>query len=254
MQGTIHQYQILGPYSEFLGLIVPGGWEEFFHFIGEPWDPENHGPLFPINDDRNPFDVLIPKLKLAAQEFDMVPQPQHPHFEPQPWAQDDNRLPGKLEPYFLRNDLGPKYLLGGTLCTPLATTAESHSRFSVGSVEGSSCHSSASLFANGKSVTFNTTHHCVQVVDGRMDFVVNGARGSLAAGETLFIPAGMKFCFEFCSSLAKMYVFSNGGGLVELLCKLGMVYQAPVLPAKAAAWDSSSLSKYEKELGYSLSR
>jgi mannose-6-phosphate isomerase-like protein (cupin superfamily) len=197
--------------------------------------------------------VLIPKLKLAAQEFDMVPQPQHPHFEPQPWAQDDDRLPGKLEPYFLRNDSGPKYLLGGMLCTPLATTAESDGRFCVGSVEGSSFHSSASLFANGKSIIFNTTHHCVQIVDGRVDFVVNGAKGSLATGETLFIPAGIEFCFEFSSCLAKMYVFSNGGGLVELLCKLGMEYQAPVLPVKAAAWDSSNLSRYGKKLDYSLS-
>jgi hypothetical protein len=33
-QNVIHQYQILGEHSEFLGLVVPDGWEEFFRFIG----------------------------------------------------------------------------------------------------------------------------------------------------------------------------------------------------------------------------
>lgn len=28
--GVVHQYQILGHQTEFVGLIVPGGWEEFF--------------------------------------------------------------------------------------------------------------------------------------------------------------------------------------------------------------------------------
>jgi quercetin dioxygenase-like cupin family protein len=249
LQHTIHQYQILGPYSEFLGLIVPGGWEEFFRFIGEPYS----GPLFPLEDDRNPFEILIPKLKLAAQEFDMVPQPQHPHFDPQPWSADENSLPGGLRPYFLRSGTGPKYLVGGTVCTPLATTKESAGRFCIGSVEGSSHHGSSSLFAGGKSIKFDSTHHCVQVADGTMKFTVDGAKGILAVGETLFIPAGMEFSFEFASALAKMYVFANDSGLVELLCKLGREYAAPVLPEKALDWDVRSLSKFAEEFGYAVS-
>lgn len=246
IQYTVHQYQILGPYSEFLGLIVPGGWEEFFRFIGEPYS----GPLFPLEDDRNPFEVLIPRLKLAAQEFDMVPQPQHPHFDPQPWSAEDNKLSGGLQAYFLRSGTGPKYLVGGTLCMPLATTRESGGRFCVGSVEGSSHYASSSLFAGGQSIKFEKTHHCVQVADGTINFTVDGARGALGVGETLFIPAGMEWNFDFASSLAKMYVFANDGGLVELLCKLGTDYAAPVLPGKALEWDRTSLSTFQQEFGY----
>lgn len=78
---VIHQYQILGTHTEFLGLIVPGGWEEFFRFIGEPYA----GPMYPLSDDRNPFLVLLPKLKAAAAKFDMVPMPRYPQFDPQPY-------------------------------------------------------------------------------------------------------------------------------------------------------------------------
>ncbi len=85
--GVVHQYQILGNYTEFVGLIVPGGWEEFFRFIGEPY---NDGPLYPLTDDRNVFEVLIPKLKAAAEKFDMVPVPDHPGVEPQPWEVVDD--------------------------------------------------------------------------------------------------------------------------------------------------------------------
>ena len=115
-----------------VGLIVPGGWEEFFRFIGEPYD----GPLWPLDDQRNVFEVLIPKLKAAAEQFDMIPLPQHKQFGPSPWKETENKLPGKLEPYFLKNATGPAYLAGGTVVRPLITTAESDGKFVIGSIEG----------------------------------------------------------------------------------------------------------------------
>jgi hypothetical protein len=49
-QTTIHAYQITSPHTEFLGLIIPGGWGAFFRFIGEPYT----GALFPTHDPRHP--------------------------------------------------------------------------------------------------------------------------------------------------------------------------------------------------------
>lgn len=183
----------------------------------------------------------------------MVPQPQHPHFDPQPWSADDTTLPGGLEPYFLRNGTGPKYLIGGTVCTPFATTKESAGRFCIGSVEGSSQHSSnASIFAGPAHLKFHTTHHCVQIADGTVHFTVDGAEGTLSVGETLFIPAGTAFRFDFASALAKMYVFANGAGLVELLCALGTGYIAPVIPEQAREWDPEGLVRLGKDFGYAV--
>ena len=239
---------MVGDYTEFVGLIVPGGWEEFFRFIGEPYS----GPLFPLSDDRNPFEVLIPKLKAATQEFDMVPMPHHPQFDPQPWGKEENKLPDGVESYFLRNGSGPKYMLGGTLCRPLITRLQSGGKFSIASIEGSS-HHKGSVLAHKKGIRFAEVHHCVQVVDGYLDFTVDGSTARLAGGETLFIPAGTEFSFKFASNLAKAYVFSNGGGLVELICKLGKEYTLPLITEKEMEWDAHKLSNSAEELGYSLS-
>jgi hypothetical protein len=179
LQNVIHQYQILGEHSEFLALIVPGGWEEFFRFIGEPYS----GSLFPLSDDRNPFEVLIPKLKAAAEEFDMVPVPQHPSFDLQLWGKGDDQLPDGIEPYFLRNGSGPTYLQGGTLCRPLITLVQSRGKFSIGNVEGSS-HHKTSLFSACEDITFENVHHCAQVADGYIDFTIEGSTTRLAVRET----------------------------------------------------------------------
>jgi len=245
--GTIHQYQIIGDYTEFIGLIVPGGWEEFFRFIGESYS----GPLFPLSDDRNVFEVLMPKLKAAAEKFDMIPQPHHPPFDPQPWESDDNSLPNGLEPYFLKNGSGPKFMVSGTLCRPLATPTQSAGRFSVASIEGSSYHKT-SLLGEGHTISFKDTHHCFQISEGSMKFEVDGAQAHLATGETLFVPSGSKFKFWYVSRFAKAYVFSNGGGLVEIMTKLGEHYEPPLIPEDAPCFDRSKLSDIQAAVGFTF--
>jgi quercetin dioxygenase-like cupin family protein len=244
---TIHQYQILGTHSEFLGLIVPGGWEEFFRVIGDPYD----GPLFPLSDDRNPFEVLIPRLKKAAQEFDMVPLPMHPKFEPQAWSGSENVLPKGLEAYFLKAGSGPAYLVGGTVVRPLALMEQSGGKFAIARLEGSAAH--AGIFEGGKTITFEATHHCFQVAEGTVRFTIEGKSADLSAMETVYIPAGKEFRFEVTSNLGAAYVFANGGGVVELLVKLGNEYKGILIPEKAEGFDGERLGGFGKELGFVMS-
>lgn len=244
---TIHQYQILGTHTEFLGLIVPGGWEEFFRVIGDPYD----GPLFPLEDARNPFEVLIPRLKKAAQEFDMVPLPMHPKFEPQPWTGSESVLPGGLEPYFLKAGTGPAYLVGGSVIRPLALMEQSGGKFAVARVEGSDSFG-AGIFAGGKSITFESTHHCFQVAEGTVRFTIEGASANLSAMETVYVPAGKEFSFEVTSNLGSVYVFANGGGIIELLVKLGSEYKAVLIPEKAGEFDAARIEGFGKDLGFTM--
>lgn len=246
LQGTVHQYQIIGDYSEFVGVIVPGGWEEFFRFIGEPYS----GALFPLSDDRNVFEVLIPKLKAAAEKFDMVPQPHLPHFDPQPWEADDNTLPDGLQPYFLKSGSGPKSLIGGTLYRPLATPRQTAGKFSIASIEGSSYHEPS--FLGEYTISFKDIHHCFQISDGSMDFVVDGAEAHLTAGETLFVPANSKFRFSYVGRFAKAYLFSNGGGLIDILDRVGEQYTPPLIPETLISYDSSRVHELQEELGFVL--
>ncbi|GAB7346324.1 hypothetical protein MBLNU457_5041t1 [Dothideomycetes sp. NU457] len=215
---VVHQYQIVGDHAEFVGLIVPGGWEEFFRFIGEPYS----GPMWPMEDDRNPFEVLIPKLKAATEKFDMVPVMDQASFPPSEWQADENRLLGAPEEYFLKNGTGPKYLVSGSFVRPLATTAESNGRFTIASIEGSALHKG--LFGD-QTIRFSKVHHCFQVVEGAIDIKIgDDGTSRLNAGELCYIPAGVSFKFDYTSRFAKAYVFSNGGGLIETLIKLGRSY------------------------------
>lgn len=240
--GTIHQYQILGDHSEMMGLIVPGGWEEFFRFIGEPYS----GPMWPMQDERNFFEVLLPKLKMAAEQFDMVPCPQHKAVEPQAWLESDSSLPGKPAPYFLKSGLGSAYELGGMVCRPLITTAESHGKFAIGLVEGSNQYREHSLFTKveGK-MSFPDVHHAFYIVDGKVQVTIDGTPTTLHAGELAYVPRGTIFSMDIRSRFAKTYVFCNGGGLIETLRDSGERWTLPTLPETAKDWDASRLQGLE---------
>lgn len=222
----IHQYQIVGEYTEFVGLIVPGGWEEFFRFIGEPYA----GPLWPVHDERNPFEVLIPKLKMAAERFDMVPQPMHKGFEPQVWEERDSVLPGACEPYFVKALSGPRYVVGGVLVRPLAMAKESNGRFEIGCIEGSSMHGDEL-----KELKFGV-HHAFHVESGTLELTTGGDASRLGVGETAYIPKEQDFSLKFGSRFARAYVFSSGAGLVEKLVNgAGEEYKDNIVPEKSNA-------------------
>ena len=245
-QGTVHQYQILGDHTEFIGLIIPGGWEEFFRFIGEPYA----GPMWPLIDERNPFEVLVPKLKAAVEKFDMVPQPQHPQCDPQPWDGTENVLPGRYEPYYLQANKGPKYLVEGLVVKPLATTQESAGNFSIGSIEGSSYHKNSVLKSKYK---FAQVHHAVHIVDCHLEVTVDGTMTTLSAFETVYIPKGSVFSLSIPSRFVRAYIFANGGGLLELLCELGEKYQHSMIPEKESSVAMGLVSEVGAKHGCDLS-
>ncbi|KAL2811623.1 RmlC-like cupin domain-containing protein [Aspergillus granulosus] len=244
--GVTHQYQILGDRSEFIGLIVPGGWEEFFRFIGEPYA----GAMWPMMDERNPLEVLVPRLKEAAEQFDMVPQPHIQSFAPQPWVDGkDNALPGALRPYFLRAGSEPAYHLGGSVMRVLATTKESGGKFAIGSLEGSSFHRNEILAAR---MIFLSTHHAFHITEGTIEFHVDGALVTLTAAETLYVPKGSSFGLCYRSRYAKAYVFASGEGLVEFFLRAGKEYQLPIISEEDWAIDLALVQRVSKGMGIVL--
>ncbi|KAJ9271364.1 hypothetical protein DTO212C5_2714 [Paecilomyces variotii] len=234
---NVHQFQILDNNTEFVGLIVPGGWEEFFRFIGDPYT----GPMWPEEDDRNPLEVLVPRLIAAQEKYDYVPVRDHPFVAPQPWDKaTDSSLPEKHTPYFLKAGWAPRYQLGGVITSPLITTAESNGIFTVGMLEGSSYHDQPSFLQN---LQFSQSHHCFLAVDGFFEFLIDGGVSPTLLGrlETLYIPKGCKFTLRFASRYAKAYVFSNGDGLTAALVRKGTPYHFSSIPEKGPAVDVVSL-------------
>ena len=223
-----------------MGLIVPGGWEGFFRFIGEPYS----GPMWLLEDDRNFFEVLLPRLKAAAEKFDMIPCPQQEQFSPQPWLEDENQLPGMPVPYFLKNASGPAYVLGGIVCRPLITTVESNGRFSIASIDGASQHHVHSIFARDEQmIRFADIHHAFHIVDGKVDFEIDHLPTKLSADDFLYVPKSMPFRFRITSRFAKVYVFCNGGGLVDLYQNCGKDYHGAVIPEQAEPLSVDVLSE-----------
>lgn len=204
-----------------------------------------------MDDQRNPFEVLIPKLKAASEKFDMVPLPQHKQFPPSAWEDKDSVLPGKTEPYFLKAGSGPAWLAGGTVVRPVITTAESNNKFVIGSIEGSSHHASAGVFAEDRRFTFPHTHHAFQVNEGAVEFTLGSSPPALIhAGQLIYVPRATTFSYQFRSSYAKMYAFASDKGIVELLMGIGEKYDSPIPPEKAAKRvDGEKLKSVGKEVG-----
>ncbi|KAH8600725.1 RmlC-like cupin domain-containing protein [Bisporella sp. PMI_857] len=247
--GTIHQYQIASAHTEFIGLIIPGGWEEFFRFIGEPFS----GPLFPTHDRRNPFEVLIPRLIAATEKFDMIPVREKQAFDPQPWTGSENTLPGKCERggYFLKADTGPRWQLGGTVIKPLATRKETDGRFSIYSWE-----SSVNYVSNGlnKSLNFSETHHAIQVIEGVVAVAISGEESKILPGETVFVPSGTGWKINAESVFAKVYIFANGGGLGEVSQRVGQQYEFAVVPEESdiKSWKVEDLNGLQQDLKFTV--
>ncbi|OBT56974.1 hypothetical protein VE04_02566 [Pseudogymnoascus sp. 24MN13] len=245
---TVHQYQIASAHTEFVGLIIPGGWEEFFRFVGEPFS----GPLFPTHDSRSPFEVLIPKLIAATEKFDMVPVREKASFDPQPWDGTESQLPGVCENggYFLKADTGPKFATGGTIVRPLATRKESDGKFSIYCVEGSKLHDGKGL--EKTTFKFEKTHHVIQVIEGLLSVVINGNQTIVGSMETVFIPAESEWRCAVHSVAAKYYVFANGGGIGEVLTGTGSPFEWVVVPEAGdlTGWDEKQLEGLQKELEF----
>lgn len=232
-----------------LGLIVPGGWEEFFRFIGESYE----GPLWPLDDERNPLEVLVPKLKAASEQFDMTPVHDKKEFDPQPWKGTEHALPGKLEPYFLKHGTGPAYAAGGALVRPLITTAESDGKFVIATIEGVSHHSKQDVFASGRKLKFAETHHAFQITEGHVEFQVGSSPPShLHAGELVYVPKATPFSYHIRSRYAKLYAFASGKGLAELLIKAGEKHGLPTPPEKASDVKTEHLHSLASEFGHEV--
>ena len=189
----------------------------------------------------------------ATEKFDMIPVREKAQFDPQPWKGTENKLPGICENggYFLKAGAGEKFVLGGTVVRTMASRKETNGQFSIYDIEGSSFHAGKGLT---KALEFKDVHHAVYTVEGVVKLVVDGSEVRTSAGETTFVPAGMKWSLDAESVYARTYIFANGGGIGEVLATLGTKYESAAVPqvGEATAWEESELKKLEKDLNFTV--
>ncbi|KAJ4007762.1 hypothetical protein NW766_009565 [Fusarium irregulare] len=242
---VIHNPELLGPHTETLGLVVPGDWIDFFRYVSEPFE----GILVPEHDDRDLKSHVIPKVMSAPKDFDV-------HFvrdyDPPAlgeWEGTENVFPpAELKPYFLRANTGPRWMAGGVMSRPFITTKESAGNFAISSIESSSVYTS-SLFS--EYVAFPTVDHCLCVQEGALRVNLKGDSEwvTLHEGETVMIAAGQSFKLEFGSRYVRVWSFTDGQGIEELVQQVGAPCESFILPDEAPILDQSKLGAVTKNLG-----
>lgn len=247
----IHNPELLGPHSEMLGLVAPGDWIDFFRYIGEPYN----GLIVPETDSRNLVSLLIPKLMAAKDRFDV-------HFEREytppavgDWLDTENTLPPPLEPYFLRANTGPKWMLGGVMSRPFINASQCADKFAISSIESSGKYpGAAEVSPFGRWVTFPTVDHCFCVQEGLLRVRLRGEEGvnDVREGQTIVIAAGQAFSLEFASRYVRAITFTNGAGIENLIHTAGEPYANAVLPEEAPAFDEDKLRTVAGELGVTI--
>ena len=248
-QKVVHNPELLGPHTETLGLVAPGDWIDFFRYVGETYG----GVVVPETDNRNLVALLMPKMMAAKDRFDV-------HFERnyQPpavgdWLESENTLPAALEPYFLRANTGPKWMLGGVMSRPFINASQCAGKFAISSIESSNQYSSeASPF--GRWLSFPTVDHCFVVMEGLLKVQLKGEEGQseVREGQTLVISAGQAFKLEFASRYVRAITFTNGEGLEHLVHTAGQPYAHAVIPEEAGACDEEKLRAVCEQLGVTM--
>lgn len=181
--GVIHSYaQRNASFNDFIGVIVPAKWEDFFRTLGDPIDEAC--VIFPTGDQA-PFPVK--KFAQVMQEgHDVIPQPQHQLVEPIPFQESDQLPTEAGKPYFLKADHGPKFLLAGQqleiLCKPINT----NNRFTMAWLDGSSRLNDSYLGDNDALLRFEHTYTYLRVIQGTASLRIKRSQHERIDQEILF--------------------------------------------------------------------
>ncbi|PYH29832.1 RmlC-like cupin [Aspergillus neoniger CBS 115656] len=238
---VVHNPELLGPHTETYGVVTPGDWVDFFRYVSEPYE----GILVPENDDRDLKALLIPKVMAAKQDFDVVFQP---HYQPPAlgeWSADEEKLPESSQPYFLRANTGPKWMLGGVMSRPFITTRQSQGVCAISSIESSKTYGETLL---SKFLTFQSVDHCLCVQEGTLTVQLkDGPESTFREGETVVIPAGQAFALRFASRYVRVWSFTDGDGIETLIHRLGTPFEGAVLPDQAPEWNPAEVGSVASE-------
>lgn len=242
---TTHTFQILDPFTEMVGVIQPGGFEDLFLFLAsENYTSSTYAP-FPQGNFTSPGGDADTISKL--QDFDVWAQLQFaPPMdfdangssgdEDAVWKDGTNQL-GKnsATPFFVANGYGPKYLASDShnasyyIVQPFITAAQSDGNFTEGTITLSMLDSDAQ--AEEWSLP---GHTALEVVDGLVAVKVQGYDEvlNLSTGDVAFVPANTTWSFWGESAYSKvLYVCQGRDTLDQRLRSRGVSWDSVIWPA-----------------------
>lgn len=242
---TTHSFQILDPFTEMVGVIQPGGFEQLFYFLASAnYTSSTHAP-FPQGNFSSPGGD--PDTISKLQEFDVWAQLQ---FSP-PMDFDANGISGdersavwknganelgedSKTPFFVAKGYGPKYLTSDSsnssyyVVEPFVTSAQSDGNFTEGTITLSQKSADAQL-----DEWVLPGHTALEIVDGLVGVRVQGFEDlSLSVGDVVFVPANTTWSFWGEAAYSKvLYVCQGKDTLDARLQEAGSSWNSVLWPA-----------------------
>lgn len=178
-------------------------------------------------------------MAAGPDRFDVHFHPNHVGVEVSEWSSKDEILPSRVEPYYLKANTGPRWLLGSVLSRPFCTTKQSAGKFAISSIESSSVYL-ANVFA--RKLRFPEVHHMFVVFEGVLEVEVDGCEpAQIHQGETVFITKNVGFSLGFKSKFVRLWSFSTGDGIEALIQAAGSPHEGFVIPDEEAPFDEARM-------------
>lgn len=164
-----------------------------------------------------------------------------------PWEESESYLAKPETPYFLQANTGPRWILGGVLSRPFIHAEQTGGRFAISSIESSGDYGSG-IF--GKSLMFKNVDHCFCVREGLLRIMLGTGESSneVREGQTIVVAAGETFTIEFASRFVRVWSFTNGPGIEEMIRRGGDSYTGFVIPEAPVEVNEARLTKALGEL------
>ncbi|KAJ5537747.1 hypothetical protein N7494_007226 [Penicillium frequentans] len=239
-RNTTHTFQILDPDTEMVGVIVPGGFEDLFYYLGTNYTSGTDTPYVP-QDSNSSSSSSTPSASVMAtlETFDVYAQTD---FEPRydvvngtaptdsTWHTGSNELGSPGDPYFVANGYGPKYLsskYGYQVIQPLVTSKQAQDTnytLSTISLSRQTKNSPPSYTLSGAAA--------FEVLEGVLSITIGDyPLATLNMGDVAFIPAGTEFTYYSTVAFTKvLYVSSGSDGVDARLIKGGKSWDFVTFP------------------------
>jgi quercetin dioxygenase-like cupin family protein len=238
---TIHTFNLMEPDTQLTGVLVPGGFEEFFFNMAT--DPIPGPPSSPNDTIPNPPSSPVPGFNLTdLSKWDVYPQLD---FQPRTdveegkagpgnWYTGPNELPSDdNEPIWIAKNYGPKWMNDQAgyyqIIAPLVMGAQTKNLFTQGHITMSP---KTEDLVPQEIVSPQAT--ALMLEEGQLAVTVEGFdTAHLIDGDVVFVPPNRPFTYFAEAEFTKfLYVSSGANGLDAMLMKNASAWNSAFYPRR----------------------
>jgi len=222
-----HSYQFIAQETEFLGLVQPAGFDDFFSNISVPWTPKYNVPFPP--DEPLAFPGQRFAAATAAYDINQISANWSAPAGGHAWHEGNQTLPDNDHtPYFLANGAGPHYWHegAGAVITPLATPVQTAGNFTIAQI------SLRKTRGHVNSTWTSGNHQFLYGMVGEVTVRLDGEKVKFIAGDSVFVPAGKSVAISSGVNYSKFLLCAAGPqGIDTQMIKAGKSWAYSTPPA-----------------------